>query len=360
MGGILWSWGGGSGGVRVNLTGAFLFPSQDSATVTNIVLCYPVEPHHLDWLKEVAPHCNLINAGQEGVGEAIHEADIFVGHAKVPVDWDSVVRKGRLRLIQSSAAGLDHCLVPSVIDSDIVVCSASGLFANQVAEQTMALLLGLLRGLPIFFRQSEQRSYVRRPTDDLHGKRVGIIGMGGNGRRLVEVLAPYHVSIHATDYYPVHRPEAVEFLGPHTELLKVARRSEILILTLPLNRQTHHAIDEQVLRSMPKGAFLVNVARGPCVDEAALIRVLEEGHLKGAGLDVAEVEPLPESSPLWQMSNVIITPHVGAQAASRVDDSTKLACENLRRYFAGEALLNRVDKELGFPHPDVLASRNPF
>ncbi len=298
-------------------------------------------------------------AGQEGVGEAIHEADIFVGHAKVPVDWDAVVRKGRLRLIQSSAAGLDHCLVPSVIDSDIVVCSASGLFANQVAEQTMALLLGLLRGLPISSvnRNSEamsegpRRSSWKTGGDHRHGRKWKTLGRGSRSLQGVD-------SCHRL--LPVHRPETVEFLGPHTDLLQVARRSEILILTLPLNRQTHHAIDETVLRSMPKGAYLVNVARGPCVDETALIRVLEEGHLNGAGLDVAEVEPLPESSRLWQLPNVIITPHVGAQAASRVDDSTKLACENLRRYFAGQSLLNRVDKELGFPHPDVLASRNPY
>src|SRR5690606_3086713 len=114
-----------------------------------IVLCYPVEQQHLDQLASVAPHAAFVDAGQERVADELLDADLFIGHAKVPVPWDAVVRQGRLRWIQSSAAGLDHCLTPAVIDSDIIVTSASGLFADQVAEQTLALLLGLLRGLPV-------------------------------------------------------------------------------------------------------------------------------------------------------------------------------------------------------------------
>lgn len=324
------------------------------------VICYPVEDRHLRWMSDAMPQANWINAGQEGIAEAIHQADYFIGHAKVPVDWDRVVAQGRLRWIQSSAAGLDHCLVPSVIDSPITVCSASGLFADQVAEQTMALLLGLLRGLPVFFRQTQERSYVRRPTDDLHGKRIGIVGLGGNGRRLVEVLQPYRVAIRAIDYYPELKPEGVESLEGPDKLQELAQWSQILILTLPLNEQTYHAIDRHVLDAMPKGSYLINVARGACVKEVDLIESLQSGHLAGAGLDVAEEEPLPPSSPLWRLPNVILTPHVGAQAARRVDDTTRLICENLRRYRDGKPLLNEVDKKLGFPHPSRLAQLHSY
>lgn len=305
-------------------------------------------------MQTAVPHAKLIEATQETIPQRIMDADVFVGHAKVPVPWDSVVRQGRLKFIQSSAAGLDHCLAPSVIDSDIVVCSASGLFANQVAEQTLALLLGLLRGIPIFYRQWQKKEFVRRPTDDLHGKRVGIVGLGGNGRRLVDVLRPFDVTIRATDYFPEHKPDTVEQLMPHTQLMQLAAWSEILILTLPLNQMTRGVIDSSVLTAMPRGSYLINVARGSCVNEADLCSSLASGHLAGAGLDVTDIEPLPESSPLWDLSNVLITPHVGAQAARRTDDTTKLICENLRRYFAGEPLYNHVDKRLGFPHPSVL------
>ena len=110
-----------------------------------IVLCYPVEERHIKQIQATVPDAVVINAGQERVDELLPTADVFIGHAKVPVDWDRVLRAGRLQWIQSSAAGLDHCLVPGVIQSDIVVSSASGLFAPQVAEQTFALLFGLLR-----------------------------------------------------------------------------------------------------------------------------------------------------------------------------------------------------------------------
>jgi D-3-phosphoglycerate dehydrogenase len=102
---------------------------------------------------------------------------------------------------------------------------------------------------------------------------------------------------------------------------------------------------------MKRGSVLINVARGPVIDEAALIAALEAGHLAGAGLDVTEIEPLPEASKLWTLPNVIITPHVGAQSARRADDTTDLICENLRRYFSGQPLLNLVDKQLGFQIP---------
>jgi len=321
----------------------------------NVVLCYPVEPKHLEKLTQTLPACNFINAGQEGIGERIFEADMFVGHAKVPVDWDAVVKQGRLKLIQSSAAGLDHCLVPSVIHSDITVCSASGLFANQVGEQTLALLLGLMRGLPVFFRQMLSRDFTRRPTDDLHGKRIGIVGLGGNGRRLVQLLAPFRVTIRATDYFPVRKPAEVSELWPADRLLDLARQSDILILCLPLNQATYELISREVLEAMPDGSCLINVARGQVVDEVALCEALQSGHLRGAGVDVTHTEPLPPQSPLWELPNVLITPHVGAQAATRVDDSTNFACQNLVRYLQGEPLLNVVDKNLGFPHPDVMA-----
>jgi len=318
-----------------------------------IVIGYPVKPHHLQQIAAVAPDAEVVDAGQQRIPEEILRADIFCGHAKErPVPWDEVVAGGRLRWIQSSAAGLDHCLTPSVIRSDITVTSASGLFADQVAEQTLALLLGLLRSLPVFFRASLQREFIRRPTRDLHHATVGIVGFGGNGRRLAEVLAPFRTRILATDMFPVHRPPHVAELWPADRLTDLLPQSDTVILCVPLNRQTRGMIALPQLSLMKPGAILINVARGPVVAEADLIAALQSGPLAGAGLDVTETEPLPPTSKLWGLPNVIITPHVGAQAARRESDVTDFFCENLRRYSAGSPLLNSVDKELGFPRPD--------
>lgn len=314
-----------------------------------IVLCYPVEHHHLDRIRDTAPGTEVVDAGQDGIATEILEADIFCGHAKVPVPWDQVVAQRRLRWIQSSAAGLDHCLVPSVVASDIVVTSASGLFADQVAEQTLALVTGLLRGLPVFFRAQQQKEFVRRPTRDLHGTTVGIVGFGGNGRRLAEVLAPFRVRMIATDVFPVDKPPHVEHLWPADRLPELLSRSDIVILCVPLTEVTRGMINADTLAMIKREALLINVARGPVVVEDDLVAALQSGHLGGAGLDVTEIEPLPRSSKLWDLPNVLITPHVGAQSVRRMDDTTSLFCENLRRFRTNGQLLNRVDKSLGFP-----------
>ena len=314
-----------------------------------IVLCYPIEPRHLTRIRDVAPDAEVVDAGQQGIAKEILDADVFCGHAKVPVPWDDVVAQGRLKWIQSSAAGLDHCLVPAVIASDIRVTSASGLFADQVAEQTLALLVGLLRGMPEFYRAQQRREFERRPTHDLHRSTVGIVGFGGNGRRLAEVLAPFRVRIVATDLFPFDRPRWVHQLWPAERLPDLLAISDSVILCIPLNETTRGMFDASALERMKPGSRLINVARGQVVVEKDLVAALESGHLGGAGLDVTEIEPLPSSSKLWDLPNVLISPHVGAQSAFRIDDSTELVCTNLARYQAGQPLINEVDKQLGFP-----------
>ncbi len=319
-----------------------------------IVLCYPVEARHLASIQSVWPEAEIIDAGQERIAGELPEADIYCGHAKVSVPWDETVSRGRLRWIQSSAAGLDHCLVPSVVASDITVTSASGVLAKQVADQTLALLLGVLRNLPTFFHAQQKHEFIRRPTRDLHGARVGIIGLGGNGRRLARVLKAFDATIYATDWFPEHAPPFVDEVLPADAVDELISRVDILILAAPLTEHTRHMIDARRLKLLPPDGVLVNVARGPLVVERDLVEVLTSGHLWGAGLDVTEEEPLPTDSPLWDVPNVIITPHVGGQRKSRIDDMTELFCENLRRYRVGKPLINLVDKRLGFPEPGAI------
>jgi len=324
--------------------------------VPRIVLCYPVEAQHIEKLQAAWPDAEIIDAGQERIAAELPGADIYCGHAKVPVPWEQVVEAKRLQWIQSSAAGMDHCLVPSVLAADILVTSASGVLARQVTDHTMALLGGMLRDLPTFFRAQQQHEFIRRPTRDLFGARVGIVGMGGNGRLLARVLKAFDTQILATDWYPEQEIACVDKLLPADALDEMLPQVDILILAAPLNEHTRGMIDARRLRMLPPDAVLVNVARGPLVVEEDLIQVLQAGHLWGAAVDVTEVEPLPPESPLWDMPNVIITPHVGGQRASRVDDITELFCQNLQRYQSGQPLLNRVDKQLGFPSPEDIMS----
>ena len=317
-----------------------------------VVLCYPVEPRHVDQISAVSPSVEVVDAGQERVARELFDADIFIGHGKVPIPWTEIVAKKRLRWIQSSAAGLDHCLTQEVIESDILVTSASGLFANQVAEQTFALLFGLLRNMPAFYLAQQKREFHRQPTDELHAKTVGIIGFGGNGRRIAEVLAPFRVNLWAADRFPSNCPAHVERLYGSDEWSRALPQTDILIITLPLNAETQGLINLETMNRLRRGAILINVARGPVVIESDLIEAIESGQLGAAGLDVTEVEPLPKASRLWDLPTVVITPHVGAQSRHRVNITTDFAAENLRRFLNRQPLLNLVDMRLGFPRPE--------
>jgi len=316
-----------------------------------IVLCYPVEEKHVARIRAVAPAAEVVDAGQERVAAELPAADVFCGHPKVPVPWEAVAAAGRLRWIQSSAAGLDHCLVPAVVASPIVVTSASGVLADQVAEHAVGLAIACTRRLPTFLEQQRRREFVRRPTRDLTGATVGIVGLGGVGRRLVEVLAPFRVRILATDWFPVRRPPAVEFLGGPDALPRLLAEVDLLFLCAPLTAHTRGMIDARALAALRPGAILVNVARGPLVDEDALVDALERGHLDSAALDVTPEEPPRPESRLWTAPRLVITPHVGGQSAHRIDAMTEFFCDNLRRYLGGVPLRNLVDKRLGFPEP---------
>ena len=316
-----------------------------------LVLCYPVEARHIAQIQSIVPDWEIVDAGQERIAEELPKADVYCGHAKVPVPWPEVVAGRRLQWIQSSAAGMDHCLVPSVIESEIPVTSASGVLANQVADHTMALLAGSLRRLPVFFEAMEKREFIRRPTRDLHHSTIGIVGLGGNGRRLAEVLSVFKTTILATDWFPVNKPDHVAELLPADRLDAILPRCDAVILALPLNELTRDLFDAERLSRMKEGSVLVNMARGQVVVEDALVDALESGHLWGAGLDVTYTEPLPDESLLWTAPNLILTPHVGGQCKTRIDDMTNFFCENLKRFRDGQPLRNLTDKRLGFPFP---------
>jgi len=315
-----------------------------------LVLCYPVQQHHIDQIAAAMPGAEVVDAGQENIAEKLFDADIFCGHAKVPVDWVGVVRQGRLQWIQSSAAGMDHCLTQPVIESEIVVTSASAVLADQVAEHTIGLLTAWNRNLPTFLRAQQKKEFVRRATRDLTGRTVGIVGFGGVGRRLAQLLRPFKTRILATDLFPVEKPDGVEALLPADRLEELLAAVDTVVLSLPLNELTRGMFDGAMLGKMKQGTLLANMARGPLIKTEDLVDSLESGHLAGAVMDVTDPEPLPESSRLWEMPNVIITPHVAGQSGRRIDNMTRLFCENLRRRQSGEPLINQLsDKRLGFP-----------
>ena len=328
----------------------------------NLVVCFretPVDERQIARIAAAWPDVSIINTDQKGIADALMEADFFCGHAKVPVDWDCVVAAGRLQWVQSSAAGMDWLLVPSVIASEIVVTTASGVLADQVSEHGLALILAWHRSLASFILDQfvsagnpDYRRFKRKPTRDLTEKTVGIVGFGGVGRRFSEVVRPFARRILAVDLFPDHKPDHVDALWPADRLDDLLAECDVVFLSLPLCADTRGIFDRSRLLRMKEGALLANMARGPLVDADALADVIVSGHLAGAIMDVTSPEPLPPGHPLWDLPQVLITPHVGGQIHWRFDDVCDIFCENVRRFHAGEPLLNRLSpegKRLGFP-----------
>ena len=328
----------------------------------NLVVCFkdtPVEEVHIERIHSAWSEVNIINVGQKDIADALLEADFFCGHAKVPVDWESIVRNRRLQWIQSSAAGMDWCLTPSVVNSDIDLTTASGVLADQVAEHALALILAWMRSLPVCLYEQRNRTapdfrkFLRRPTRDLTNSTVGIVGFGGVGERLAEILAPFQTIILATDLYPAERPVHVDELWGADRLDDLLHQSDVVVLCLPLNAQTSGLFTLERFQQMKPSSLFVNVARGDIVVTDDLMLALNSGFISGAALDVTTPEPLPPEHPLWDcFPNVIITPHIGGQSRRRFDDVVDIFIANIYRRQSGQPMINYLTpegKRLGFP-----------
>jgi phosphoglycerate dehydrogenase-like enzyme len=275
-------------------------------------------------------------------------AEVILGEPSV-----EVIRAAKgLKWVQHWAAGVES-LPPELMQHPCVLTNMQRVFAPVIAETAFALLLGLTRGLvqasvPNFrLRKWDRGGGV--PLDDLYGKTMGVVGLGGIG---TEVARRAHdgfgMKVLAVDPKPMPKPEFVAELREPAFLPEMVPQVDVLVSCAPHTRETVKLFGEAVFRAMRKTAYFVNVSRGALVDQEALARALREGRIRGAGLDVTTPEPLPPEDPLWDCPNLAITPHNSGHAPIRQVRLVALVAENVRRYSNGLALLNVVDKARGY------------
>ena len=257
----------------------------------------------------------------------------------------------RLRWIQTSSAGMDAILDEALVARELLITNASGVYAPQVAASAWALTLAIARGLPTFFRQQMEHVWEWGPIYALDGATAGIVGLGGIGRRYARIAAAFGMRVLAVDAHQPPKPDEVDEVWPMDRLEELLTAADVLMISCPSTRETHHLINRSGLAKMKPTGIVVNIARGGIVDEDALREALNEGRLAGAGLDVTETEPLPPDSPLWDTPNLIITPHCAGLSPQRDRNMTEFFCDNLRRYLAGQPLMNVVDQKRGYPVP---------
>lgn len=251
--------------------------------------------------------------------------------------------------IQGTSAGIGQLLVRAgLIDRPITYTTASGVHATALSEFAIMSMLWAAKDAFHMLREQKAKHWARTCARDLPGRTVGIVGLGKIGRAIAQKSRA--LGMKAIGTRRVVRPGEtddpdVDLLVPQTNLEPLLRAADFLVLSCPLTTETEGLIGAKELAMLPRGAWFINVARGPVVDEQALIASLRSGHLAGAFLDVFQTEPLPAESPLWEMPNVLVSPHSASTVERENERLTELFCDNLGRYLRGEPLRNAFDKE---------------
>ena len=280
---------------------------------------------------------------------------------------DIADRARGLKWIQLLSAGADHVLGGPLKGGTIPVTTASGIHATPIGEYTMASILAYAHRLHLAIRAQARHEWMRgrhfdAGVDGLRERTLGIIGYGSIGRETARLAAAFGMTVLALKRNPDDRADPgwcpagvgdpdgripARFFGPD-EREAILRESDYVSVTLPLTNHTRKFIGEREFAAMKPGAYLVNVGRGEVIDERAMAAALSAGKIGGAGLDVFEHEPLEATSPLWDLENAILTPHISGGYRAYMDKACELFAENLKRFASNRPLLNLVDANLGY------------
>ena len=339
-------------------------------TSVRVVIATPLEPEHVGRLRQVDPRLDVAyeadlmppprypsdHHGADGFErspedetrftELVAGAEIVLGFPREsPRGLAWVVRTApRLRFLQAMFAGAGQQLRAARLTPEelerVAFASSAGVHATPLAEWSIFGLLAFTKGLPRLIEDKTARRWDHYPGDELPGKTLLVVGVGEIGREVVRLARAFGMNV-----LGVKRRADDEWAGPE-RLPELASRADAMVITLPLTDETAKLVDRETIDALPDGAILVNVGRGGVLDEDALVEALRSGKLRGAALDVFAEEPLPGSSPLWELDNVLLSPHTAALSIHENARIVELFAENLRRYLAGEELVNRIDTDL--------------
>ena len=316
------------------------FPAKDRLTICFAHAAYRLQERFLH--RQLAIDSFEVRTRDE-FERRIGDADVIVASGL----WrnDLIDDAKRLRFVQSVSAGTDQFDREKLKERAIRLASARGVNARAVSEHAMALILALARKLPEARDNQAKHAWrgmisdFAQREDELGGKTLLIIGLGAIGSRLARLAKAFDLRVIGVKRDPATGGEAADSVHGLGDLKALLPQADFVLLTCPLTRETERLIDADALSRMKGSAYLVNVARGGCVDENALIEALEDGRIAGAAIDVSSTEPLPASSPLWGFGNVLVTPHTAGETRKYEDNVLDILVENLDRLWRGETRL---------------------
>jgi phosphoglycerate dehydrogenase-like enzyme len=314
-----------------------------------VVIAGRADERDVQALRDTYPDAQFVVApahGAELLG-AVADADALYIHTVEP----DVFRAAKcLRWVQSQGAGVEWIWrVPDLAASCVTLTNTRGAHAQTIAEHAFGLLLSLTRCLPELRHAQAVHAWHKpsRPVG-LSGMTFGVVGLGNIGRQIAKRASAFDMRVIAVDANDVPKPKYVAHLARLDALETLLREADVVAVATPLTPQTRRMIGAAQLALMKPSAFLLVVSRGGIVDERALVAALTEGKIAGAGLDVAETEPLPADSPLWDAPNLLFTPHCSGASRQTTEGAWRVFAENVGRFVRGEPLENVVDKQRGY------------
>jgi phosphoglycerate dehydrogenase-like enzyme len=285
----------------------------------------------------------------EDLRDALAGSDVLFawrpGRGLLEDAWDAA---GDLRWIQSASAGVDGLLFPALIESHVVLTNARGVFDDAIAEWVVGVFALFAKDLLGIVDRQRRGEWLHRETERLADRRVLVAGVGPIGRAVARACGALGMRVRGVGRTARRGDDAFETILGVDELAQAVRWADYVVDALPATTETHHVFGADAFAAMSDRARFVNVGRGSTVDEEALVRALQEGTIAGAALDVFEEEPLPATSPLWAMPNVIVSPHMSGDYAGWHETVVELFLENLERYLIGRPLMGVVDKRRGY------------
>lgn len=303
---------------------------------------------HFHSIREVVPDAKLIIAEDEAeLLPRAEEIDILLtwGMYK-PVELLTKARN--LKWIHTLSAGVEGIMSPEIIKSEVRISNTRGIHGFPMTDHVIAFIFSFLRKFPVLFQQQRRKEWLVQPAaEESFNKTVGIVGLGAIGSEIARKCNALGLRVIATKRTPVEN-EWIERLYPVEQLDDMLSESDFIVVIVPLTDETKGLIGASEIKAMKNSAYLINVARGPVVDEEALIEGLKNGEIAGAGLDVYQQEPLPADSPLWEMENVIISPRMSAVSPYYADRAVKLFCENAKLFIKEGGLKNEINKDQGY------------
>ena len=279
------------------------------------------------------------------------EAEVLVSGASDPVLLNAALPLARrARWVHSMWTGVEKLLSPDLVASHIALTNARGVFRRPRGEWVVGAMLFFSYDLRRVIRQQESGVWQPFESQELFGKTLGIVGYGGIGSAAAERARPFGVKILALRRRPAlsEQDPLLEGTYPPERINDLMAACDYVLVAAPLTPETRGLVGEAQLGAMRSNAVLINVGRGPVVDQAALLRALETGLIRGAALDVFDVEPLPSDHPFYRMPNVLLSPHTADRVTGFFQLPVECFLQNLRRFRAGEPLLNLVDKQAGY------------